>query len=358
MFLCYDMGHETPWIPRGTGKAPTTGDNLAERKQDEPVSGRTHRGSIQKLRLSMVPRVPGGWVQSPSLKDNFRASSETLSPRKRGPNGVALVRSAGRGISDRSLDLETDCPNHPETLWDSVSSESRLATASGHGMELPETRAPGSATQRERDCALEGLPVAPYKKKPKDLGPIWSSWMNRASCSFPISVGPGLRRGKPPSCITSTNRTGFPRSMRCRCRPNGNAWRFISGSGGGTLMDWMSALSLGSCSSTSGDPSFCCGIAVPSTVVKKSSGISRTIPGFIWNTSRPMPPNLTRLSMYGIRQTALFRTLRRRAWANSRQCYKTRCDDSGDHQGFFGPASSLLISLGKDRSFHYLCEAQ
>jgi hypothetical protein len=31
-------------------------------------------------------------------------------------------------------------------------------------MELPETRAPGFTKERERDCALDGLPAAPYKK--------------------------------------------------------------------------------------------------------------------------------------------------------------------------------------------------
>jgi len=37
-------------------------------------------------------------------------------------------------------------------------------------MELPEARAPGSAEERQRDCTLESLSVAPYKKKAEKLG--------------------------------------------------------------------------------------------------------------------------------------------------------------------------------------------
>ncbi len=358
VFFRYNMGHETPWIPGGTGKAPSPSRCLAERRQDNPVGRSANSRSIKELRFSMVPRVPGGWVQGPSFEDDPRASSQALPEREGNPNRATLVRPAGRRVSDRPLDLETDCPNHPQTLWHPVSSESRMAAASENGMELPETRAPGFTKERERNCALEGLPVAPYKKRPKDLGPIWSSLMNRASCSFPISVAPGLRKEKLRSSITSTNRTEFPPSMPCRCRQNANAWRFISDSGGGTLTVWMSGLSLEDCSDISEAPSFCCGIGERSTAVKKSNNFSWTIPGFIWNTSRPMPLNLTRPNTSGTRLTALSQTVRQRAWPNLKQCCKTRYDGSGDQQDSFGLASMLPISLGEDRSFHYLYETQ
>ena len=247
MFFCYNMGHETPWIPRGTGKAPSESHCPAEGRQDKPIGGSTYSGSIQELRFSMVPRVPEGRLQSPSFKDDPRASSQAFSKREGNPKRAALVRPAGCRVSDRPLDLEADCPNHPQAAWNSVSPQPCVENPSGDGLELPETRTPGSTKERERNCAVEGLPVASYKKKPKDLGPIWFSWMNRAFCSFPISVAPGLRKGKLPFSITSTNKTGFPPSMPCRCRRNGNVWRFISDSGDGILTVWMSGLSLEGC---------------------------------------------------------------------------------------------------------------
>lgn len=348
MFFFYNMGHETPWIPRGTGEAPSTGYCLVEGRQDKSVRRSPYCGSSKELRFSMVPRVPEGRLQGPSFKDDPRASSQALSKREGNPNRVTLVRPAGRRVSDKPLDLETDCPNHSQAHWDPVSPQPCVEDPSGNGMELPETRAPGFTKERERNRPLESLPVAPYKKKPKDLGPIWFSWMNRASCSFQTSVAPGLREGKPRSSITSTNRTGFPPSMPCRCRRNGNAWRFISDSGGETLTVWMSSLSFKSCSNISGVPSFCCGIGERSTVVKKSNNFSWTIPGSIWNIFRPTPLNLTRQNMSGTKLTTPSPIVHPRAWANLKQCCKTRYDGSGDHQGSFGLASMLPISLGKD----------
>jgi len=356
MFFCYNMGHETPWIPRGTGKAPSTGHCLAERRQDKPVGRSAYSGSIKELRFSMVPGVPEGRLQGPSFKDDPRASSEALSEREGNPNRAALIRPAGRRVSDRPLDLETDCPDHSQAPWHPVSSQSCVEDTSEDGLELPETRAPGFTKERQRDCALEGSPVAPYKKKPKDLGPVWSSWMSRASCSFQTSVAPGLRKGEPQSSITSTNRTGFPLSMPCRCRRNGNAWSSISDFGRETSTVWMFVLSLKRCSNILEALWSCCGIGERSTAVKKSNNFSWTIPGFIWNIFRPMPPNLTRQNMSGTRLTAHSPIVHRRAWPNLKHSCKTRYDGSGDHQGSFGLVSMLPISLGEDRSFHYLCK--
>jgi len=352
------MGHETSWIPRGTGEAPSARDRVAEGRQNDSVGGSAFSRSIQELRFPMVPRVPEGWVQGPSFKGDPGTSAQAVSDRATQPIGDSSVRSAGLRVSDRPLDLETNCPNHSQALWRPVSPQSCVAVASENGMELPEARTPGFAKEREGDRPLEGLPMAPYKKRPKDLGPIWSSSMSLASCSFPTFVVRGLPRGKPRYFITFTNRTGSPRSMLCRYRRNGNVWRFISGFGDATLTAWMFGLFSKSCSSISGVPWFCCGTGGPSTGGKKSSGFLSTIRGFIWNTFRPMLPSLIPLNMSGTRPTALFATVHPRTWANSRRCFETRYDGSGDHQDSSGLASSLPISLGEDRPFHYLCESQ
>jgi hypothetical protein len=84
----------------------------------------------------------------------------------------------------------------------------------------------------------------------------------------------------------------------------------------------------------------------------------QSIRGFIWNIFRPMLLNLTPQNMFGIRLTAPFPIVRRRAWRSLRSCYGTRNDGSGDHQGSYGLASMPPISHGPDKSFHYLCEAQ
>lgn len=209
------MGHETPRIPRGTGEAPSTRHRVATRRQGHSFSCSAFGGSIQELRFSMVSRLPRGRVESPPLEGHSGPPSQAVSNRERQISGTAFGGSSGRRISDRPLDPEADRANHPQALSHPVSPQSCVAVASRDGMELSETRAPGITKERERDCPLEGLPVAAYKKTPKDVEPIWSSLMSRASCSFQTFVALGLRKGKPPSSITSTNRTGFPRSVPC-----------------------------------------------------------------------------------------------------------------------------------------------
>ena len=356
-FFCYNMGHETPWIPRGTGKAPPTCHRVIERGQNDSFSGGAFGRSIKKLRFPMAPGVPGGWVQSPSFKGDSRTSSEVISNREKGIGETPFVGSAGCRISDRPVDLETDCANHSQALWNPVSSQPCVAVTSEDGMELPEARAPGSAEERQRDCTLESLSVAPYKKKPKNLGPVWSSSMNLASCSSQTFVAPGLRKDKPQFSITFTSRTGFPPSMPWWYRPNGNAWRSTSDFGRGILTVWMFVISLKSCLNMSGTPWSCCGIGVRSTVVKKLNSFLQSILGFIENTFPPMLLNLTLQNMFGIRLTVPFPTVSRRIWRSLWQCYGTQNVGSEDHQGSYGLASMPPISLGPNKLlFHYLCE--
>jgi hypothetical protein len=359
ILFCYNTGHETPWIPRGTGKAPPTRDRITERKQGDSFSRGALGRSVKELCFPMVPGVPGGWIQGPSFKGDSGASSQAVSNREKQISGSPLVRSADCRVSDRPVDSETDRPNHSQALWHPVSSQSCVAAASRDAMELPETRASGSAKERERGCALESLPVAPYKKKPKNLGPDWSSSMNPASCSSQTFVVPGPRKDKPRSSITSTSRTEFPPSMPWWYRPNGNAWRSTSGFGSGILTVWMFVLSLKSCLNTSETPWSCCGIGARSTVVKRLSSFLQSIQGFIENIFRPMLLNLTLQNMFGIRLTVPFPTVCRRVSRSLGQCYRTQNGGSGDHQGSYGLASMPPISPGPDKSsFHYLYEAQ
>ena len=96
-FFCYNMGHETPWIPRGTGKAPPTCDRVAERRQDDSVGCSAFGGSIKKLRFPMVPRVPRGRVQGPSFKGDSRTSSEAVSKGEKKLAALLLSGPLGAG---------------------------------------------------------------------------------------------------------------------------------------------------------------------------------------------------------------------------------------------------------------------
>lgn len=306
------MGHETPWIPRGTGKAPPTCHGVAERGQSQSFVHSAFGGGIKELRFPMVPRVPGGRVQGPSFKGDSRASSQIISNRKEGIGATPFAGSSGRRVSDRPVDLETDCPNHSEALSHPVSPQSCVAVASGDGVELSETRASCVTKGRQRDRALEGSPVAAYKKTPKDLGPTWSFLMNPASCSFQTFVAPGLQKGKLLSSTTCTNRIGFPLLVPCRYPRSESGWPFISDFEHGISPVWMFDLSLKGCSNISGDPCSCCGIEPPSIGERKLKSFFFVILEFIWNTFRLMLPSSIRLNMFGTRLTVPCLTAHRR----------------------------------------------
>jgi len=299
-------------MPRGTGKAPPTCHCDVERRQSDSFNRGAFGGSIKKLRFPMVPRLPGGRVQGSSFKGDSRTSSQVISNREEAIGATPFVGSTGCRVSDRPLDVETDCPNHSEALSHPVSSQPCVADTSGDGMELPETRASSVTTERERDCPLEGSPLAAYKKTPKDLGPTWSFLMSLASCSFQTFVGPGLRKEKPLSFTTCTNRIGFPLSVPCRYPRSESGWPFISGFGHGISPVWMFGLSLKSCSDISGDVCSCCGIEPPSIGERKLKRFFFRTLEFIWNTFRLMLPSLIRLNMFGTRLTAPYLTVSRR----------------------------------------------
>jgi hypothetical protein len=59
-------------------------------------------------------------------------------------------------------------------------------------MELPETGTPGFGKKGRRDCPLEAVSVAAYKKTRKNLAPTCFFSMKAGSCSFPRSRAHGL----------------------------------------------------------------------------------------------------------------------------------------------------------------------
>jgi hypothetical protein len=146
---------------------------------------------------------------------------------------VALEGSPNCRLSNRPMDFKPHRQGDRRRVWGSISPLSYLEASGQPGMELSETRTSSIAEERRRNCPLEAIPMAPYKKRPKDLGPVWSSSMSLASCLSQTFVAPGLLKDKPRSSITSTDRIESPPSMHWWYRRNGNAWHSISASGGG-----------------------------------------------------------------------------------------------------------------------------
>ncbi len=351
------MGHETPWNRSAAGKAAPTG-HPAVKSGQESVGCGTGSKRFCELSLSLVPDVPNKGLAGTVPPTHSGKTTQTLQVPKEKTGKGALKGTPNRWIPHGSMDLKTGSRGDRATVWHSLSPLPCLETSSKPGLELPETGAPGFAKGRRADRPLEALPLAPYKKTPKGLGPIWSSSMSPAFCSFPTSRAPGHPRARLLSSTISTSRTEFLPSVLWRCLRKEDAWPFISSFAHAISPAWMSGPSSKACSGIFRGLWSCCGIGELSTGVKKSSNGSLNIQDFMWNIFQPTHRNLTRLNMFGIRPIALYPTVRRRTWQSLQGCSETLCGGYEDPKTSFGPVFMLPIYHGHGEPFHYLCKTQ
>ena len=251
------MGYETPRNRAAAGKAAPAGDPAAKSAQ-ESVGRGTSSKCFCEFGVPLVSGLPSQGPARPTTPTHSWTSTQALPIPEAQVGEGASEGTAGCGLSDRSLDLTAGGRGDQGAFRGGLSPLPRLEASIKPGMELSETGAPGTPKGRRINRSLEALPLAPYKKKPKDLGPIWSSWMNLAFCSFPISPAPGPRKGKHPFCTISTSSTGFLRSALWRCLLNEDAWPYISSFAPAILPAWMFEPSSKTCSGIfEGRWSFC-----------------------------------------------------------------------------------------------------
>jgi hypothetical protein len=186
-FSCYNLGYATPWEPKRAGEAAPKRHRPIEKGKSESLGRCPLARGLQKLRLTMVPRISGKGSQWPAPQGGSRAAGKALPKTERRFGQVAAGRAAFVRISNRSLDAPAGGSGNSEGIWHSISSPPRLAVAFGDGVELSKTGMSGFTAERGRDCPLEAPPLAAYKKTPKDLAPRCSSWMDGENCVVKIT---------------------------------------------------------------------------------------------------------------------------------------------------------------------------
>jgi len=335
------------------GETAPTSDPTAEARKEFVGSGaRVER--VGEFGAPMVSSVPKG------------RSPRTLAPTHAGPTAPAIrtsegetresasERASGRRVQDGSLDLAAGVRGDRKIFRGFVSSLSCLETPDRFGVELPEAGAPRPATERRGDRALEAVPLAPYKKTPKRLAPIWCFSMRAVFFSFPTLPAPGGREEKHLLSDICTSRIGSPPSARWRCPRKGSAWPFTCGVAPGTLTGWTSGIFSNTCCGIFEDLWFSCGIVAPSTGARRSRNSFGNAHVFMWNSSLPMRRNSTRRNSYGARRTRRWPTLRRRTWTNSKGCSEAPFAEYGIPRSSFGPASMRPIFRGHD-DLSFIC---
>jgi hypothetical protein len=158
-------------------------------------------------------------------KTNTRTASSLTQGAATPTERDSLARTRRPWILHRTLDLATDRAVDREGVRRALSHRPCLEVDVARiGMELSETGTSSDRARRGGNPTMEEDHVARDKKKPHDLGPIWSSSTKAASCSFPTSAGRGPRRVKLRSCGTATNEIGSPPSRASRFRRDDIAW--------------------------------------------------------------------------------------------------------------------------------------
>ena len=178
------MGYETPSTSKPIGTATAS--------SHPPVAAR-QRGSHDcpdggggaEVGVALGANLPGKgtpWLTRPA----HSGASVISSGRAEDPLGPSVTaRGTRRRVPDRIVDVGAHRHGRLARVSHSLPPQCLVVSLTRDGLELSETRAPIVSTQRSRDCALEALPLAAYKKRQHASGRTWFSWTKVASCSSP-----------------------------------------------------------------------------------------------------------------------------------------------------------------------------
>ena len=151
--LCYNSHHETLRKPEAIGEAAPTSDPVA-RQGHELVGGGSTGRILRKLCFSMAAGLSKGRGGGPKSQSLSGSSCQALKTREEAISKPFAERPFSLWLRHRSLDNKTGGRANSEVFWNSLSSQSPLATSDGVGMELSEARASGSENERIADRTL------------------------------------------------------------------------------------------------------------------------------------------------------------------------------------------------------------
>ncbi|MDI6784430.1 MAG: hypothetical protein QME64_10100, partial [bacterium] len=168
--------HETLWKPKATREAAPTCDRVVERRHEGVGSGQENwmfpqfcdslAGAVSPERSGRIKIQACAWEAAQAGK-----ASETIF------SATSPERFNELWVSHGLMDHPTSSRSDPETIRYSLSPQSYMETLGWVGLELSEARKTVLGARRKSHRALEMVSVAAYKKKLKNLVPIWFSLM-------------------------------------------------------------------------------------------------------------------------------------------------------------------------------------
>ena len=180
--ILYTIGYETLWKPKAIGEAPPARHRIAKKEKKSAGSVPEDR-MFCKFCFPLVGRISEEGSKSPKTETGAWEATEIEPASKADFDTDSSGRSDELRIFNRPLDSAPGDRSDRRPFWNFISSEPSVEILAGAGVELSEARETGTGTERSSNPTLEALQMAPYKKTPKGLVPIWyfltkagSSW--------------------------------------------------------------------------------------------------------------------------------------------------------------------------------------
>ena len=348
-WLGYTGGHETTWEAQPAGEAQTAGDRPPPSGTTVPGRG-AHGEGLVEFGGAMGPGLPeerAEWLARPA----GAGPAGPVVPEAARPVETAAGPGRGKGgLFDRRVDVATDRQADQTGVQGALHHRGRLeADAHGPRVELAETGAPGHRAGRGRHRTLETGHLAPYKKTPNDVGPIWRSSTKAGFCSSLTCARPGRPGATPRFCATAISATGFPPSPASRSHRPIGAWGCMYSSTPPTSPGSRSSTSSVISCGISADKWSCSGMGVPFTSGKWSGTSSSTGLGSMCIPSPLMPQSSTPMSLSGPRPSVTCPMAPPKTLGTSRSAFAAQPEDSDDRRDFSGRASFSQTSHGHGR---------
>jgi hypothetical protein len=203
------MGHETTWKPQSVRNATSASHRHAAFWRNLSLGG-TKPESIVKFGCSLVSSLPEERPERPAEPGPMGPSLPFNRDPKRKAEEKAVKRTPENRLHHRFMDPKAYNPADKGRLWRPVYAGRGLEViAARFWLELPKAGTPGHPKKRRSHCQLEAPYLAPHKKKPKNLEPIWSSWTKPDSCLYRMFGKRGPRWAGRRSCTTVIGVTRF-----------------------------------------------------------------------------------------------------------------------------------------------------
>jgi hypothetical protein len=355
----YALGHETLRNAEPAGSTPASCDCSVEVRKT--VSNcRRNVGLFFELSGTVVSNLSQRRLEEVASAADPGTSAQLVRIAKGASETYSLERSDRGRVLHRSLDFEADCQSDRKELWGDLPSGPCLVRDGRRlEVELAKTRTPRLRAQRRGHRALEENHLAPYKKKPKSVTPIWPFSTKVASCWSRTSLRPGHQWARPRCFGTAIGATKSRPSPVLPPLPSANAWGF----------------SLSSIPPTSGVKRYASSCAISCAICEEtwnSSGMEgrftrkpssknswRARTDSMFTGSRDTHPSLIRTNSYGPKPSAIFPTAVITISKSLEQLCADRWVASRDPSACYGPASKPPSCHGDNCvRIHYLAECQ